>query len=127
MQILQKLREIFGGNDVDIFIDIYICIWYNNIKIREGKLIKPERENSMTMTEIMTRELNNDLSLSHLWREKMLEAETEKEREYYRGCMLRSRHRAEAKEELIQSLGYTVLFSDEREECIAIYPMEFDD
>lgn len=81
----------------------------------------------MTTTEIMMRELNNDLSLTNLWCEKMHKAETEKEREYYRGCMLRSRYKAEAKEELIQSLGYTVLFSDEREECIAVYPMELDD
>ena len=81
----------------------------------------------MTMTETMMAELNNDLSMLKVWREKLHSAEEEEDVEYYRGCILRSRYRAEAKEELIQSLGYTVLFSDERDECIAIYPMEFDD
>lgn len=81
----------------------------------------------MTTTEIMMNELNHDLTMIKIWREKQRNAETEVERDYYCGCILRSRHKAEAKEELIQSLGYTVLFSDDREECIAIYPMELDD
>lgn len=81
----------------------------------------------MTMTEIMMKEINNDLSMYKTWSEKFLSADTKEDIEYYRGCMLRSRYRAEAKEELAQALGYTVLFSDDRDECIAIYPMEFDD
>ena len=81
----------------------------------------------MTMTEILMKELNNDLSMYKTWCEKFLSAETKEDIEYYRGCMLRSRYRAEAKEEMIQSLGYIVLFSDERDECTAIYSMELDD
>lgn len=81
----------------------------------------------MTMAEILMKELNNDLSMVKMWRERLHNAEKEEDIQYYKGCILRSRYRAEAKEELIQSLGYTVLFSDERDECIAIYPMEFDD
>lgn len=81
----------------------------------------------MTTTELMMKELNNDLSMYKTWCEKMHKAEMDIERDYYRGCMRRSRHRAEAKEDLIQSLGYTVLFSEDHEECIAIYPMELDD
>lgn len=81
----------------------------------------------MTNTEIMMKEINNDLSMVKIWREKQRNAETEAEHFYYNGCLLRSRYKAEAKEELIQSLGYTVLFSEDRDECIAIYPMELDD
>ena len=81
----------------------------------------------MTMTEIMMKEINNDLSMYKTWSDKFFSADTKEEIEYYRGCMLRSRYRAEAKEELAHALGYTVLFSDGRDECIAIYPMEFDD
>ena len=79
------------------------------------------------VTVIMMREINNDLSMYKTWREKFLSAETKEEMEYYRGCMLRSRYKAEAKEELIRSLGYTVLFSDECDECTAIYFTELDD
>lgn len=81
----------------------------------------------MTTAEIMIRELNNDLSMYKIWSEKFFSAETKEDIAYYRGCMLRSRYKAEAKEEIIQSLGYTVLFNDERDECTAIYPMELDD
>lgn len=81
----------------------------------------------MTTTEIMMQELNNDLSMVKIWREKQRNAETEEECDYYNDCLHRSRSKAEGKEELIQSLGYTVLFSEDREECIAIYPMELDD
>lgn len=81
----------------------------------------------MTMTDIMMREINNDLQMEIVWLTKRLEAETEKDRDYYMGCMLRSRYRAEAKAELIQSLGYTVLYNDEHNECVGIYPMELDD
>lgn len=81
----------------------------------------------MTTSEIMMRELNNDLSLHKTWSEKFFFADTEEDNEYYRGCMIRSIIRAEAKEDLIRSLGYTVLFNEERDECIAIYPMELDD
>lgn len=81
----------------------------------------------MTTTELMKKELNYDLSMVKIWREKQLNAETEEECLYYNACLHRSRSKAEGKEELIQSLGYTVLFSDDRDECIAIYPMELDD
>lgn len=81
----------------------------------------------MKNTDIMIREINNDLSLSETWREKMYMSTTEKDREYYRGAMYRSIYKAEAKEELIRSLGYTLLFDDDRKECISIYPIELDD
>lgn len=81
----------------------------------------------MTTTEIMMKELNHDLAMVKIWREKQRNSETEAEHIFYNGCLIRSRSKAEAKEELIQSLGYTVLFSDDRGECIALYPMELDD
>lgn len=81
----------------------------------------------MTNTDIMMREINNDLRMEATWHARMYEAEAENDREYYKCCMVRSMCKAEAKAELIQSLGYTVLYNDERDECIAIYPMELDD
>ena len=81
----------------------------------------------MTNTEIMKKELNNDLEMVELWRTKRVEAVTDDDIDYYRGCVMRSIYRAEAKAELIQSLGYTVLYNDEHNECVGIYPMELDD
>ena len=81
----------------------------------------------MTMTEIMKAEINNELSLLKTWREYRDRAETEEEAVYYLGCISRSRDRAEAKAELAQALGYTVLYSEDRDECISIYSMELDD
>lgn len=81
----------------------------------------------MTNTEIMKKELNNDLEMVELWRTKRAEAVTDDDIDYYRGCVMRSIYRAEAKAELIQSLGYTVLYNDEHNECVGIYPMELDD
>lgn len=81
----------------------------------------------MTNTEIMKKELNIDLSMIEEWRERMHSAENEADAEIYRDCMRRSRNKAEAKEELIRSLGYTILFTEDRTECISIYPIELDD
>lgn len=81
----------------------------------------------MTTTEIMKRELNDDLEMVRNWKARLENAVTKDDKEYYRGCILRSRYRAEAKAELIQTLGYTVLYDDDREECIAVYSMELDD
>lgn len=81
----------------------------------------------MTNTEIMKMELNFDLSMIKEWSERMHSAENKSEAEMYRSCLRRSTHKAEAKEELIQSLGYTILFTEDRTECISIYPMELDD
>lgn len=78
----------------------------------------------MTPSEIMFIELNNDLTMVKLWRERLLSSDNDKDAEYYRACVLASRYRAESKEELIQSLGYTVIFNDERDKCVAIYPMK---
>lgn len=76
----------------------------------------------MTFSGIMFAELNKDLTMLKLWRERLLSADNDKDAEYYRALVLASRYRAESKEELIQSLGYTVIFNDERNECIALYP-----
>ena len=81
----------------------------------------------MTNTEIMKRELNYDLSMIKEWSERMHSAENEADAEMYRCCLRRSTYRADAKEELIQSLGYTILFTEDRTECISIYPAELDD
>lgn len=81
----------------------------------------------MTMLEIMRWQIHDDLVMMKIWREKMYEAENDADAEMYRKCMLRNFYRLEAKEELIQSLGYTVLYNDDRDEFISIYPMELDD
>lgn len=76
----------------------------------------------MTISEIMFAELNNDLTMVKLWTERLNSTDNDKDAEYYRACVLASKYRAESKEELIQSLGYTVIYNDERDKCIALYP-----
>lgn len=81
----------------------------------------------MTTTEILKQELNNDLTMVKVWRERQHDAKTPKEEEYCKGAVMRSLYRVESKEDLISALGYTVLYNDERDEVIAVYSMELDD
>lgn len=93
-------------------------------------LLKRERTNVMTISEIIMAEIKSDLGLYKEYRARWKTTNNKTDLEYYLGASKRSWHRVEAKCDLARSLGYTVLFDDEDAETmevIAVYPKDFDD